>query len=59
MLFRSAAEHNRAEDSPIGLIPVDSVFSPVRQVAYRVENSREGQILDYDKLTMISKPMVR
>ena len=47
-----AAEHNRAEDSPIGLIPVDSVFSPVRQVAYRVENSREGQILDYDKLTM-------
>ena len=47
-----AAEHNRAEDSPIGLIPVDSVFSPVRQIAYRVENSREGQILDYDKLTM-------
>ena len=47
-----AAEHNRAEDSPIGLIPVDSVFSPVRQVAYRVENSREGQILDYDKLAM-------
>ena len=47
-----AAENNRSEDSPIGLIPVDSVFSPVRQVAYRVENSREGQILDYDKLTM-------
>ncbi|MFP6749971.1 MAG: DNA-directed RNA polymerase subunit alpha [Alphaproteobacteria bacterium] len=47
-----AAEHNRGEDSPIGLIPIDSVFSPVRQVAYRVENSREGQILDYDKLTM-------
>jgi DNA-directed RNA polymerase subunit alpha len=34
------------------LIPIDSVFSPVRQIAYRVENSREGQILDYDKLTM-------
>jgi len=47
-----ASEHNRSEDSPIGLIPVDSVFSPVLQVAYRVENSREGQILDYDKLTM-------
>ena len=47
-----AAEHNRGEDSPIGLIPVDSVFSPVRQVSYRVENSREGQVLDYDKLTM-------
>ena len=47
-----AAVHNRSEDSPIGLIPVDSVFSPVVQVSYRVENSREGQILDYDKLTM-------
>ena len=47
-----AAEYNRGEDSPIGLIPVDSVFSPVRQVSYRVENSREGQVLDYDKLTM-------
>jgi len=46
------AERNRPEDSPIGLIPVDAVFSPVKQVAYRVENTREGQILDYDKLTM-------
>jgi len=46
------AERNRPEDSPIGLIPVDAVFSPVTQVAYRVENTREGQILDYDKLTM-------
>ena len=42
----------RSEDSPIGLIPVDAVFSPVKQVAYRVENTREGQILDYDKLIM-------
>jgi len=47
-----AAEHNRAEDSPIGLIPVDSLYSPVRKVSYRVENTREGQKLDYDKLTM-------
>ncbi len=47
-----AAEHNRAEDSPIGLIPVDSLFSPVKKVSYRVENTREGQKLDYDKLTM-------
>jgi DNA-directed RNA polymerase subunit alpha len=46
------ADRNRAEDAPIGLIPVDAVFSPVRKVAYRVENTREGQILDYDKLTM-------
>ena len=46
------AERNRAEDAPIGLIPVDSLYSPVRQVSYKVENTREGQILDYDKLTM-------
>src|ERR1700756_103116 len=47
-----AAERNRPEDAPIGLIPVDSLFSPVRKVSYRVENTREGQILDYDKLIM-------
>ena len=47
-----SAEQNRTEDSPIGLIPIDSVFSPVRQIAYRVEKARAGQILDYDKLTM-------
>ncbi|MDB5569929.1 MAG: DNA-directed polymerase, alpha subunit [Hyphomicrobiales bacterium] len=46
------ADRNRSEDSPIGLIPVDSIFSPVKKVSYRVENTREGQILDYDKLTM-------
>ncbi|PLX34316.1 MAG: DNA-directed RNA polymerase subunit alpha [Hyphomicrobiales bacterium] len=46
------AERNRAEDAPIGLIPVDSLYSPVRKVSYKVENTREGQILDYDKLTM-------
>jgi DNA-directed RNA polymerase subunit alpha len=46
------AERNRAEDAPIGLIPIDSLYSPVRKVSYRVENTREGQILDYDKLTM-------
>ena len=46
------ADRNRAEDSPIGLIPVDSMYSPVRKVSYRVENTREGQILDYDKLTL-------
>ena len=47
-----AADRNRAEDAPIGLIPVDSLYSPVRKVSYRIENTREGQILDYDKLTM-------
>ena len=46
------AERNRPEDAPIGLIPVDSLYSPVKKVSYRVENTREGQILDYDKLTM-------
>jgi DNA-directed RNA polymerase subunit alpha len=46
------ADRNRAEDAPIGLIPVDSLFSPVRRVSYRVDNTREGQVLDYDKLTM-------
>jgi len=47
------ADRNRAEDSPIGLIPIDSLYSPVRKVSYRVENTREGQILDYDKLTLM------
>ena len=46
------AEQNRADDAPIGLIPVDSLYSPVRRVSYNVENTREGQVLDYDKLTM-------
>ena len=47
-----AAEANRPADAPIGLIPVDSLFSPVKKVSYKVEHTREGQILDYDKLTM-------
>jgi len=46
------AERNRPEDAPIGLIPVDSLFSPVTKVSYRVETTREGQDLDKDKLTM-------
>ncbi|MGH2343213.1 DNA-directed RNA polymerase subunit alpha [Segnochrobactraceae bacterium EtOH-i3] len=46
------ADRNRPEDAPIGLIPVDSVYSPVKKVSYRVENTREGQVLDYDKLTL-------
>jgi DNA-directed RNA polymerase subunit alpha len=46
------ADRNRSEDAPIGLIPVDSLFSPVRKVSYKIDNTREGQVLDYDKLTM-------
>ncbi|MCG8694972.1 MAG: DNA-directed RNA polymerase subunit alpha [Minwuiales bacterium] len=46
------AAANRPEDAPIGLVPVDALYSPVKKVAYRVENTREGQVLDYDKLTM-------
>ncbi|WP_404380656.1 DNA-directed RNA polymerase subunit alpha [Caenispirillum salinarum] len=46
------AAMNRNEDSPIGLIPVDSIFSPVKRVSYKVENSRVGQVTDYDKLSM-------
>jgi DNA-directed RNA polymerase subunit alpha len=46
------ADRNRPEDAPIGLVPVDSLYSPVKKVSYKVENTREGQILDYDKLTM-------
>ena len=46
------ADRNRAEDAPIGLIPVDALYSPVKKVSYRVENTREGQVLDYDKLTL-------
>ncbi len=46
------ADRNRPDDAPIGLIPVDALYSPVRKVSYKVENTREGQILDYDKLIM-------
>jgi len=46
------ADRNRAEDAPIGLIPVDSLFSPLRKVSYKIDATREGQVLDYDKLTL-------
>jgi DNA-directed RNA polymerase subunit alpha len=46
------ATQNRPEDAPIGLIPVDALFSPVRKVSYRVENTRVGQVTDYDRLAM-------
>jgi len=47
-----AASQSRPEDAPIGLIPVDAMFSPVKKVSYKVDNSRVGQVTDYDKLTI-------
>ncbi len=47
------AAQNRPEDAPIGLIPVDAIYSPVRRVAYRVEPTRVGQVTDYDKLVLL------
>lgn len=47
-----SATQNKSEDSPIGLIPIDSLFSPVRKVSYKVENTRVGQITDHDKLSL-------
>ncbi len=46
------ADRNRAEDAPIGLIPIDAIYSPVKRVSYDVQPTREGQVLDYDKLTL-------
>ncbi len=46
------AAQSRAEDAPIGLVPVDALFSPVTKVSYKVENTRVGQMTDYDKLSM-------
>jgi DNA-directed RNA polymerase subunit alpha len=46
------AEFNRPEDAPIGLIAVDALYSPVKRVAYKVEPTRQGQSLDYDKLVL-------
>ena len=46
------AEKNKPEDAPIGLMPIDAIYSPVKKVSYDVQPTREGQVLDYDKLTM-------
>src|SRR5688500_541404 len=46
------AEQNRGPEHTIGVIPIDSIFSPVRRVAYDVEAARVGQRTDYDKLTL-------
>jgi DNA-directed RNA polymerase subunit alpha len=46
------ADDNKSPDQPIGVIPIDSIFSPVKRVAYAVEQARVGQRTDYDKLTL-------
>ncbi len=46
------ADDNRSPDHPIGTIPVDSIFTPIRNVTYKVENTRVGQRVDYEKLTL-------
>jgi DNA-directed RNA polymerase subunit alpha len=46
------AIQNRREESPIGFIPIDSVFSPIRKVAYKLDNARVGQVTDFDKLSL-------
>ena len=46
------ADSNKHEDQPIGVIPVDSIFTPVSKVTYQVENTRVGQSANYDKLTL-------
>lgn len=47
-----SADKNRPEDAPIGLMPIDAIYSPIRKVSYDVQPTREGQVLDYDKLTL-------
>ncbi len=47
-----SADINKPEEPPLGLIPIDSLFSPVKQVSYSISTAREGKALDYDKLTM-------
>jgi len=47
-----SAVMNKPEEPPLGLIPIDSLFSPVKKVSYSISTAREGKALDYDKLTM-------
>lgn len=46
------ADGNKKEDLPIGVIPIDSIYTPVSRVNYQVENTRVGQVTNYDKLTL-------
>lgn len=46
------ADENLPKDAPIGVIPVDAIYTPIKNVAYRVENTRVGQRTDYEKLSI-------
>ncbi|MDX6636918.1 MAG: DNA-directed polymerase subunit alpha [Solirubrobacterales bacterium] len=46
------AEENKSEDQPIGVVPIDSIFSPIRRASYSVDSARVGQRTDFDKLTL-------
>ncbi len=46
------ADANKRDDQPIGVIPIDSIYTPVSRVSYQVENTRVGQVANYDKLTL-------
>ncbi|KYC59897.1 DNA-directed RNA polymerase subunit alpha [Heyndrickxia coagulans] len=46
------ADQNKREDHPIGVIPIDSIYTPVQRVSYQVENTRVGQVSNYDKLSL-------
>ncbi|SFD67108.1 DNA-directed RNA polymerase subunit alpha, partial [Bacillus sp. 491mf] len=46
------ADANKSEDQPIGVIPIDSIYTPVSRVTYQVEKTRVGQVANYDKLTL-------
>jgi DNA-directed RNA polymerase subunit alpha len=48
----SPAEENKSDEQPIGVIPIDSIFSPIRRAAYSVDAARVGQRTDFDKLTL-------
>ena len=54
-----AADENLPKDAPIGVIPVDAIYTPIKKVAYKVENTRVGQRTDYEKLTIELKQMVQ
>ena len=46
------AQKNKSEETPLGMIAIDSLFSPVKRVSYKIDTTREGDALDYDKLVM-------
>ncbi len=48
----NSAEKNKKDNQPLGVLPIDSIYTPVKKVNYSVENTRVGQMVDYDKLTI-------